>query len=360
MEILRDPVRVTFAILNPIILMFVIGYGISFDVEHLRWAAFDQDRSLESRQLLDSFENPKYFDRKPDLAAADAIVSGLRSGRLKFALEVPTNFGHDLITQQTPEIGAWISGDMPFRAETTRSYLGGVMQAYLADLSARLTGRPSSFSLINIEERYRYNQSFKSIYSEVPSTIMVMLILIPAIMTALGVVREVESGSIANFRSTPVTRLEFLLGKQLPYVAIGLMSFATLVVLALFVFGVPVTGSWAALIVGGFLCVYAATGFGLLVSTFVRTQVAAIFGTTCIALIPTASFSGLLVPVSSLSGAGRAIGLAFPASWFQQISIGTFTKGLGFAELWVNYLALAGFTVLFIGLATLVLRKQES
>ena len=358
-EILRDPVRVTFAILNPIILMFVIGYGISFDVEHLRWAAFDQDRSLESRQLLDSFENPKYFDRKPDLAAADAIVSGLRSGRLKFALEVPTNFGHDLITQQTPEIGAWISGDMPFRAETTRSYLGGVMQAYLADLSARLTGRPSSFSLINIEERYRYNQSFKSIYSEVPSTIMVMLILIPAIMTALGVVREVESGSIANFRSTPVTRLEFLLGKQLPYVAIGLMSFATLVVLALFVFGVPVTGSWAALIVGGFLCVYAATGFGLLVSTFVRTQVAAIFGTTCIALIPTASFSGLLVPVSSLSGAGRAIGLAFPASWFQQISIGTFTKGLGFAELWVNYLALAGFTVLFIGLATLVLRKQE-
>ena len=331
-EILRDPVRVTFAILNPIILMFVIGYGISFDVEHLRWAAFDQDRSLESRQLLDSFENPKYFDRKPDLAAADAIVSGLRSGQLKFALEVPTNFGHDLITQQTPEIGAWISGDMPFRAETTRSYLGGVMQAYLADLSARLTGRPSSFSLINIEERYRYNQSFKSIYSEVPSTIMVMLILIPAIMTALGVVREVESGSIANFRSTPVTRLEFLLGKQLPYVAIGLMSFATLVVLALFVFGVPVTGSWAALIAGGLLCVYAATGFGLLVSTFVRTQVAAIFGTTCIALIPTVSFSGLLVPVSSLSGAGRAIGLAFPASWFQQISIGTFTKGLGFAS----------------------------
>ncbi len=359
-EILRDPVRLTFAIINPVILMFVVGYGISFDVEHLRYAAFDQDRSLESRQLLDSFENPKYFDRKPDLATADQIVSGLRSGQLKFALEVPANFGHDLITQQTPEIGAWISGDMPFRAETTRSYLGGVMQAYLADQAARLAGRPSSFSLINVEERYRYNQSFKSIYSEVPSTIMVMLILIPAIMTALGVVREVEGGSIANFRSTPVTRLEFLLGKQLPYVAIGLMSFATLVLLALFVFGVPVTGSWAALLVGGFLCVYAATGFGLLVSTFVRTQVAAIFGTTCIALIPTASFSGLLVPVSSLSGAGRAIGLAFPASWFQQISIGAFTKGLGFPELWVNHMALAGFTALFIGLATLVLRKQEA
>ena len=359
-EIMRDPVRIAFALFNPIILMFAIGYGISFDVEHLRWAVFDQDRSLESRQFLDSFQNPKYFDRKPDRATADQIVSGLRSGDLKFAVEVPTNFGHDLITQQTPEIGAWISGDMPFRAETTRSYLGGVMQSYLADLSARLTGKPSSFSLINIEERYRYNQSFKSIYSEVPSTIMVMLILIPAIMTALGVVREVETGSIANFRSTPVTRVEFLLGKQLPYVLIGVLSFVTLVVLAIFVFGVPVKGSWAALIAGGLLCVCAATGFGLLVSTIVRTQVAAVFGTTCIALIPTVSFSGLLVPVSSLSGAGRAIGSGFPSSWFQQISVGAFTKGLGFPELWLNHLALAGFTVGFLGVAALILRKQES
>ena len=359
-EIMRDPVRIAFALFNPIILMFAIGYGISFDVEHVRWAVFDQDRSLESRQFLDSFQNPKYFDRKPDLATADQILSGLRSGELKFAVEVPTNFGHDLITQQTPEIGARISGDMPFRAETTRSYLGGVMQSYLANLSARLTGKPSSFSLINVEQRYRYNQSFKSIYSEVPSTIMVMLILIPAIMTALGVVREVESGSIANFRSTPVTRVEFLLGKQLPYVLIGVSSFATLVLLAIFVFGVPVTGSWAALIAGGLLCVCAATGFGLLMSTLVRTQVAAVFGTTCIALIPTVSFSGLLVPVSSLSGAGRAIGLGFPSSWFQQISVGAFTKGLGFPELWLNHLALAIFAVLFIGVAALVLRKQES
>jgi ribosome-dependent ATPase len=97
-----------------------------------------------------------------------------------------------------------------------------------------------------------------------------------------------------------------------------------------------------------------------LVSTIVRTQVAAVFGTTCIALIPTVSFSGLLVPVSSLAGAGRAIGSGFPSSWFQQISVGAFTKGLGFPELWINHLALAIFTILFIGAAALILRKQES
>jgi ribosome-dependent ATPase len=359
-EILRDPVRLAFAILNPIILMFAIGYGISFDVEHLRYAVLDQDRSIESRQFLDSFQTSKYFDRKRDIASTEEIQSRLRSGELKFAIEIPTNYGHDLITGQTPEVGAWVNGDMPFRAETTRSYLGGVMQGYLADLSESLSGKATAFSPINSEERFRYNQAFKSIYSMVPSVIMVMLILIPAIMTALGVVREVEGGSIANFRSTPVTRIEFLLGKQLPYVVIGLMSFATLVLLALFVFGVPVKGSWAALISGALLFVLAATGFGLLVSTFVRTQVAAVFGTTCIALIPTVSFSGLLVPVSSLSGAGRAIGLGFPAAWFQQISMGAFTKGLGFSELWFNHLALVIFTVLFLGLAALVLQKQEA
>jgi ribosome-dependent ATPase len=189
---------------------------------------------------------------------------------------------------------------------------------------------------------------------------MMMLILIPAIMTALGVVREVETGSIANFRSTPLTSLEFLLGKQVPYLVIGLISFATLIVLALFVFVVPVTGSWLALIVGAFVYLGASTAFGLVVSTLTRTQVAAIFATAIIALIPTSQFSGLLVPVSSLSGAGRALGLAFPASWFQQISMGTFSKGLGFGDLWLNHLVLAGFVLSFITAASLILRKQES
>jgi ribosome-dependent ATPase len=208
--------------------------------------------------------------------------------------------------------------------------------------------------------RFRYNQSLKSVYSMVPSVIMLMLILIPAIMTALGVVRETETGSIANFRSTPLTGLEFLLGKQVPYVVIGLISFLTLVLLALFVFVVPVKGSWLALFSGAVLYLGAATAFGLVVSTLTHTQVAAVFATAIIALIPSTQFSGLLVPVSSLSGAGRALGLAFPASWFQQISMGTFTKGLGWSELWINHLVLALFILVFITAATLILKKQES
>jgi len=370
-EIMRDPVRIAFALLSPILLMFAFGYGISFDVEHLRFAVFDQSRSLESREFLESFEGSRFWSRQPDIASPDQILTRLRAGELKFAIEIPPLYGSDLQRQRRPEIAIWINGDMPNRAETTRTYLGGLTLDYLAKQSVRHAGNlaamPSSatggesFALpVNIESRFRYNQSLKSVYSMVPSVIMMMLILIPAIMTALGVVREVETGSIANFRSTPLTSLEFLVGKQVPYLIIGLISFATLIALALFVFLVPVNGSWPALIVGAFIYLGASTAFGLLVSTLTRTQVAAVFATAIIALIPTSQFSGLLVPVSSLSGAGRTLGLAFPASWFQQISMGTFNKALGFSDLWLNHVVLAAFVLVFLAAACLILRKQES
>jgi ribosome-dependent ATPase len=351
--------------------MFAFGYGISFDVEHLRFAVFDQNRSIESREFLESFEGSRFWSRQPDITSPDQIQARLRSGELKFAIEIPPLFGSDLLRERRPEIGIWINGDMPNRAETTRTYLGGLTLDYLAKQSIRhvrdtaalpstATGNDPSALPVNIESRFRYNQSLKSVYSMVPSVIMMMLILIPAIMTALGVVREVETGSIANFRSTPLTSLEFLLGKQVPYLVIGLISFATLIALALFVFAVPVKGSWLALISGAVVYLAAATGFGLLMSTVTRTQVAAVFATAIIALIPTSQFSGLLVPVSSLSGAGRALGLAFPASWFQQISMGTFNKALGLSELWFNHLVLTAFGLAFITAASLILRKQEA
>jgi ribosome-dependent ATPase len=358
-EIARDPLRLAFALLGPMILMITFGYGISFDVEHLAYAAFDQDRSLESRELLEGFEGSRYFDRRGDITSPGEIETRLRSGELALVVEVPPRFGRDLLTGRTPEVGVWLDGAMPFRAETVRGYVDGLALTYLADQSQRSTGSATSVLPIDIEARFRYNQSFQSVFAIVPGVITLMLVLIPAITTALGIVREKETGSIANFRSTPVTRLEFLLGKQAPYVAIAFVSFLMLVAIARLLFGVPVAGSAAALVAGAALYVPATTGFGLLMSAFTRTQVAAMFATAIISMIPAINFSGLLVPVSSLSGAGRAIGLSFPSGWFQQISIGTFTKGLGFAELWSNHLALVGFGLAFIAAATLALRKQE-
>jgi ribosome-dependent ATPase len=360
LEVLRDPIRLAFSFLGPLILMLTVGYGISFDVEHLAYAAFDQDQTNESRDLLENFSGSRYFGEHPDIASDVELDQRLKSGELKVALEIPTNFGKDLLTDKRPELSVWLDGAMPFRAETASGYVMGLAQTYLTDQAARghIAGlRPLP---VNVEARFKYNQAFKSVYQTIPSTIMLVLILIPAMMTAVGVAREKETGSIANFRSTPITGIEFLLGKQLPYVAIGLASFLTLLLVAVYLFGVPVKGSLAALVAGIFVYIGAATAFGLLVSCFTSTQIAAIFTTTILTLVIGINFSGLLVPFSSLSGAALWIGLVFPSGWFTQVSLGTFTKALGFAELWPDLLVLVVFALGFVAAATLILRKQEA
>jgi ribosome-dependent ATPase len=213
---------------------------------------------------------------------------------------------------------------------------------------------------LKLENRFRYNQAFKSVFSMVPSVIVMMLVLIPAIMATIAVVREKETGSIANFRSTPISKFEFLCGKQFPYVVVGMLTFTLLLLMAYFVFQVPVKGSLGALALGALLYVFSTCGFGQLISTFTQTQVAAVFATTVLCVIPTVNFSGLLVPVSTLTGQGRLIGLMFPAAWFQPISVGTFTKGLGYSDLWFNALVLALFAVGFLIASHTFLRKQET
>ena len=360
LEILRDRARLAFALIGPILLMFAFGFGISFDVEDLPYAVFDQDQSAQSRQLLESFEGSRYFQTRPSIASPDELDQRLKDGELKLAIEVPTDFGRNLLRERQPEVGVFVDGAMPFRAETTRGYVQGIALGYLADAQLRTAGKETEPYPITIEPRYRYNQAFKSVNAMVPSVIVLMLVLIPAIMTALGVVKEKETGSITNFQSTPVTRVEFLLGKQLPYVAIAFTSFITLVLVARIIFDVPVKGSLPTLALGSLAYVLATTGFGLFVSSFVRSQVAAIFATAIISIIPAVNFSGLLVPVSSLSGGARLIGLSFPAAWYQPVSVGVFTKGLGFASLWFNIVVIFLFALGFIGAAMVALRKRSA
>ncbi len=355
-EILRDPIRLTFALVGPVILMLTFGYGISFDVENLAYSVLDQDRSPESRALLEQFEGSRYFEARAVSKTEDELLKKLKGGKIALGIEIPEGFGRDLRRGRQPEIDVLVDGANPFRAETTIGYLSGISQKYVAQL---YEGQKTT-TLFNIENRTRYNQAFESVYAIVPTVFTLILILIPAMLTAVGVVREKEYGSIANFRSTPVTRLEFLLGKQAPYVVLAYINFLTLLALAFFLFGVPVKGSMPLLFIGALLYVVATTGYGIFVSTFTNTQVSAMFATAVTAMIPAVNFSGLLVPVSSLTGAGRAIGLAFPSSWFQQVNIGVFTKGLGFADLWQPALMLVFFALIYTTMARIFLRKQEA
>lgn len=358
-EIFRDPIRLAFALLGPLILLVTFGYGITFDVERLPFAVLDNDRSPESRELIETLGGSRYFIPQPAVADPADLERRLKGGRLALALEIPAGFGRDFWRGADPEVAVWLDGATPFRAETTRGYLEGLVLEYSQDLAARrgisADALPASFEI-----RLPFNQRFESVYAIAPGVIMLLLAIIPGMMTALGVVREKEIGSIINFHATPVSRFEFLVGKQLPYVAIALLNFLSLWLLATLVFGIGLNGSASALAVGAVCYVAATTAFGLLVSTFVRTQIAAVFATSIIIVIPTVNFSGFMTPVSSLDEAGRLFGLSFPAAYFQQISLGTFTKGLHWAGLWHNHLILAAFALTYVLIAILLLRKQEA
>jgi ribosome-dependent ATPase len=359
MEILRDPIRLAFALLGPMLLMAAFGFGISFDVEEVSYAALDLDRTPESRAYLEHFAGSRYFKGLPQAASQHELERQLRAGKLKVAIEIPPDFGSRVRRGQPVEVGVWLDGASPFRAETSRGYVEGVHQSYLRELTQRDPGRTAAVPPVNVETRFRYNQDFRSVYAMVPGVIMLMLGLIPGIMTAVGVVREKERGSIVNLYATPVTGAEFLLGKQLPYIAIALASYLSLVALALAVFEVPIKGSFAALSLGATLYAMATTGFGLLVSSFMKTQVAALFGTAVLTVIPVLQFSGFFTPTSSLSGGARIMGAIFPSTYFMQISLGAFTKALGFDALAPHFWPLAAIVLGYLLLSLALLKTQE-
>jgi ribosome-dependent ATPase len=359
LQILRDPIRLTFAMLGTVILLFVLGYGISTDVEDIPFAAFDQDRSPESRAYIQNIAGSRYFIERPPIYDQAEMDRRMQSGELGLALEIPFNFGKDFKRGRNTEVAAWIDGAMPSRAESVSGYVEGMHAQYLSNLARESSAPSTQTAAADIEVRYRYNQDYKSLYAMVPATIALLLVMIPAVLTALGVVREKELGSITNLYATPVSRLEFLLGKQLPYIGIGMFNFFTLLVLAIYVLDVPLKGSFLAITLGAFLYVTATTGLGLFMSSFTRTQIAAIFGTLLGTMLPAISFSGMNTPVSSLEGGAALMGKLYPTTYFMTISRGTFTKAVGFVDLYSDFFALAAFIPVLMILSLLLLKKQD-
>jgi len=359
LELRRDPIRGSMALLGSLLLLFIIGYGISLDVENLTYAVLDRDQTTTSQAYALNLAGSRYFIEQAPLRDYDELDRRMRSGEISLAVEIPPNFGRDLKRGGVPQIGMWLDGAMPMRAETIKGYVMGLHAGYLQEL-ARQDSASTRSSLPTLEVRYRYNPDVESLNAMVPAVIPLLLMLIPAMLTALGVVREKELGSIINLYVTPVTRLEFLLGKQLPYIALGMLNFVLLVIAAVWVFDVPLKGSLLALLTGGLLYISCATAMGLLMSTFTRSQIAAVFGTAIVTLIPAIQFSGLIYPVASLEGFGALVGQIYPTSHFLIISRGVFSKALGFTELYSYFMALLITIPVLLALCTSLLKKQEA
>ncbi|WP_143273159.1 ribosome-associated ATPase/putative transporter RbbA [Azospirillum palustre] len=358
LELRRDPVRLTVALLGTVLLMLVFGFGITMDVENLTFAVLDHDRSPESRAYIEQFDGSRSFRATPPAIDARDLALRLQRGEASLTIEIPEGFGRDLRRGRIPEVAVRIDGAMPFRAETIQGYVAGLHQRFIQD-AATASGIALPAPAATLEMRYRYNQGFRSLDAMVPATIGLLLVFIPAILAALGVVREKELGSITNLYVTPVTRLEFLLGKQLPYIGLAAFNLLLMVAMAVTLFGVPVKGSLIGLLLGGLVYVVATTALGLLISVFTATQTAAVFGTAIVTMLPATQFSGMLQPVATLEGGAWLFGTLFPTTHFLKLSVGAFTKGLALPELLPFILATAAFIPVFLALGVAFLPKQE-
>jgi ribosome-dependent ATPase len=360
LELLRDPVRLVFAFAGSILLMLIFGYGISSDIKDIRFAALDLDRTPESRRYLHSISGSRYFLEQPEAGSQAELQARLKRNDITCAIEIPPHFGRDIKRGRIPEVSVWIDGAFPFRAESIRGYMMGVHANYLQGMMERREGGVPMMGNVDIQPRYRYNPSFESINAMVPGIPPILLMMIPSILMAVSVVREKELGSITNFYVTPSRRLEFLVGKQLPYIAVGMMCFFTVTAMSVFLFGVPLKGNGWMLALGAFLYIFSTTGLGLFVSSFTSSQMAAVFATAITTMLPTIQFSGLLLPVSTLEGGARVMGSLWPTTYYMHLSVGAFTKGLGAGNLLPDVVALALFVPVFTLLAVFFLKKQEA
>ncbi|MEM0948201.1 MAG: ATP-binding cassette domain-containing protein [Pseudomonadota bacterium] len=302
-EVMRDPVRLAFAFLGSAILMLVFCFGITLDIEELDFAVLDQSQGPESRAYLSEIAGSRYFSPTPQLENAEEGRRRLTTGDVSLVVELPPDFGRKVRAGERTEVLATVDGAIPFKGETVEGYVAGLHGTFLNGLAIETGG--SHAEVARIEPRFRYNQSFESIAAMAPAMPAILLIMLPAVLTAVSVARERELGSVINFYVTPTSRLEFLVGKQLPYIAIAFANFLLLAGMTIFLFGVPLKGDPLPLAIGALLYVWATTSYGLFIATMTSSQVAATFATAIASVVPTIQFSGLLQPVSTLEGGGH-------------------------------------------------------
>ena len=366
-EIMRDRLFFALAFVVPASLMLVFGYGLSLDVEHIPFAVVDHDRSTMSRDYLHRFIDSRYFNYQGHLRSERELSPLLADSEIRFAIVIPPKFQEKLLAGRPVAVQSLIDGTFPFRTATSKGYVIAINAAFNSELlagyiSRRLGVSPEQAAVmaqpIRVQLRYLYNQEVKSVWTMASALMMFVLMITPPFLTALGVVREKENGSIYNIYASTVTRGEFLIGKLAPYVGISVINILILWLMATALFGAPFKGDPLFFFIASVIYVTCTTGIGLLVSLIVRTQVAAMMLTVVVTIVPSVLYSGLLVPIASMDSQGQFEAHLFPAMYYTDIALGSFLKGIGLEQLWDKALVLAIYAVVLWILCYLLFHKR--
>jgi ABC-2 type transport system permease protein len=359
-ELKRDPITLAVAVLLPLVLLFLFGYGIRYDVENVALAVRDQDRTAESRRLVEQFTQSGYFRQVADLDSSSDVSNALDRGTVGIVLDIPADFSRSIADGREVKVQALLDGSFSPSALIVSSYVTAIGSRYANGLAQQAlqrlgVARPGE---VRMEARVWYNPTMRSVNFIVPGLFAVLLMAFPPMLTALAIVREKERGTIAQIYVSPVRPAMFVLGKVVPYAALAYAEMLVVLVAGTWWFEIPFRGHIAWLLGASLLYVFVTVGLGVLVSTVARTQVSAVLLTLVLTLMPSMLFSGFLFPIGAMPYVLQLYTYIFPARYFMDVSRDLFLKGVGIEYLWVNLSLLGVYALAVIALAATRLKKK--
>jgi ABC-2 type transport system permease protein len=357
LELRQDPRLFGIVIMAPIIQLTMLGYAATTDVRNVPLVVVDHDGSSDSRELVSRFTASQSFELVDTLSSVSEIDRYLDSGVAWMALAIPADYGERVRAGASTTVQVVADGTDANSTNVALGYAGSLVSAYARELAAR-TGRAPATPLVTADVRVWFNPELESRVFMIPGILALLLLLITTNLSSMAIVREKELGTLEQLNVTPIARWELILGKLLPYAAIGLLDVLLVVAVSIGWFEVPLRGSFALLLAMCVVYLFTTLGLGLFVSTISSTQQQAMMTASFFFLIPMVFLSGFVFPIENMPAAIQPVTYLIPLRYFLVILRGIFLKGVGLETLWPQALALLAWGAAILTLATLRSTKR--
>ncbi|WP_456420111.1 ABC transporter permease [Thermovibrio sp.] len=352
-ELLRDPLGLATFLMVPVLIMVILGYGMKLEVKRVPFGVFDLDKSSLSREIAGKFKaNREYFDFRGEVSSYKKGIDLITDEKIRFLLVFPPKFEEKFKEGKNTRYQAIIDGTFPYRATVIKSYVEGITVKENLD-------RLKLQNVLKVKSRYWFNESLNQDYIVAVGTLAVVLLISPAVFSALLIVKEKEMGSIYNVYSSPITKGEFLTGKLLAGFTISIPVFLICYGMTVLLFGVPQKGSTLLMVIGSLIYVAVSVSFGLLISNLFSSQAAAFIGTAILTVVPSVLYSGYITPVSSMDKSGYITAHLIPTFYYLKFIKGIFFKGASFSVLWRELAVLTLFLVSVYLITYVTFKKRE-
>lgn len=361
LHILRDPRSLLMALAVPVLMLLLFGYALTLDVDRIPTIVWDQDRTPQSRELLQRFAGSRYFHIVGEALDHGSIDRCADAGRCLLALVIPPGYGRDLLSNRKADVQALIDGSDSNTASITQGYVDALARAYAFELRVEALNRKGGGKLdppVDPRLRVWYNTELRSRNYIVPGLIAVILIIIAAMLTSLTIAREWENGSMEQLLSTPVRAHEIVLGKMSAYFVLGLINTLVTMSVGVFLFDVPLRGNPLLVLLTSSIFLIGGLFWGVFLSAVARTQLLAYQAAMLTSFLPAFLLSGFIFAIENMPLVIQIVTYFFPSRYFITILKGLFLKGVGLEVFWLEVVLLVLYALAVFLAATRKLRQK--